>query len=219
MTRGYQLTLDGLFPDERTVTNLADNCCDGDDYHVPHCPTYLAEIAAIDAARDCALSKHPSRDLPMRTIGHLNITVAGTPAPQGSKDAFPIYEGTGPTRRFTGKVTLVEVADKAVRAWRRAVNHACREHRNAFPRYAPLHVECLFSIARPPSIDPAARKAPVVRPDADKYLRGTLDALVIAEVFPDDAQVLRCTGEKNYAGQGRGPTQPGAHITISRVLL
>jgi Holliday junction resolvase RusA-like endonuclease len=218
----YQPALEGLFDDvEEVHLDSEADCCTGDTHHVPHCPLYLETIYAIDDARVRALEKNPrdGKQPPLQTIQHLRLTVAGLPAPQGSKDAFPIWEGRGHRRRFTGKVALVEVADAKVKAWRRAVKRACEGHRKAYLPRAPLVVECLFSVPRPETVTPEQRLGPVVPPDVDKYLRGTLDALVLAEVFPDDGQVLRATGEKHYAGQGRGPLHPGAYITISRALL
>jgi Holliday junction resolvase RusA-like endonuclease len=215
-----QLSLPGLFDDVVEVP-LDSACCDGTTHHVPHCPTYVAAITAHDLRRVELLNKAPELDTPpIQTIGQIRITVRGHPAPQGSKDAFPIYEGTGRNRRFTGKVALVEVADAKVKAWRRAVAAAVGgRYRRAFPARAPLLVECLFSVRRPDTAPPNERTAPVVAPDVDKYLRGTLDALVIAGVMPDDGQVTRATGHKDYAGWGLGPTHCGAYITISRILL
>jgi Holliday junction resolvase RusA-like endonuclease len=215
-----QLSLPGLF-DDVTEVPLDTVCCEGTTYHVPHCRAYVEAITLHDEQRAELLRKGPDLDTtPIQTIHRIRLEVRGNPAPQGSKDAYPIYEGTGQHRRFTGKVALVEVADAKVKAWRRAVAAAVGiRHRKAFPARAPLLVECLFSVTRPTTDPPNERTAPVVRPDVDKYLRGTLDALVIAGVMPDDGQVLRATGDKDYAGWGRGPTKPGAYITVSRILL
>lgn len=218
MTSGYQLSLDGLFTDEQPVDTIEDACCSGDTHHVPHCPTYLAEVRDLDQARERASLKTRPIGPTCRTINRITITAYGKPAPQGSKDAFPIYEGTGAARRFTGRVALVEASNKDLKAWRRAIAKAAKPHVGAFAKHVPLLVEGLFSVARPTSAPAHTHLAPVVAPDVDKYLRGLLDALVIAGVMPDDGQVVDARGVKDYAGFGRGPTRPGVIVTIARVL-
>lgn len=217
-TSGYQLTLDGLFADEQPVEDAQGICCAGVEYHVPHCPVYVEEITALDAARVAALRKTRLVGPTYRTINRIHITAYGKPTPQGSKDAYPIYEGPRHARRFTGKVALVEVADKDLKAWRRIIAKACRPHVGAFAKHVPLLVEAFFSVRRPTSAPAHTHLAPVVAPDTDKYLRGLLDALVIAGVFPDDGQVLDARAVKDYAGFGRGPDRPGVNVTIARVL-
>lgn len=217
-TTGYQLTLDGLFTDERAVELTTELCCAGDTEHDLDCAYYLAELADLELARQHARRKIRPTGPTYRTINRIHITAYGKPTPQGSKDAYPIYEGPRHDRRFTGKVALVEVANKDLKTWRRIIAKACRPHVGAFGKHVPLLVEAFFSVRRPTSAPAHTHLAPVVAPDTDKYLRGLLDALVLAGVFPDDAQVLDARGVKDYAGFGRGPDRPGVNVTIARVL-
>lgn len=53
----------------------------------------------------------------------------------------------------------------------------------------------------------------MVKPDVDKLISGTLDALKSAGVYLDDSQVVDVRGRKVYADNGL----PGADIHISTV--
>ena len=57
----------------------------------------------------------------------------------------------------------------------------------------------------------AAPLWPITKPDADKLLRSTLDALDAAGVFRDDSQVVDVHATKHYADG----IQPGARITVT----
>jgi crossover junction endodeoxyribonuclease RusA len=151
-------------------------------------------------------------------IRNLAFTVAGIPAPQGSK-------------RHLGKGILVE-SSKAVKPWREAVKYAAldaidRDPLQSTPFDGPLLVTAVFWLPRPKSA-PKKRWAPDRKPDLDKLLRGCLDAVTDAGVWHDDAQVIRINASKSYVGGWfdpaileyglREPTHPGASIVVSEVI-
>jgi Holliday junction resolvase RusA-like endonuclease len=154
------------------------------------------------------------------TRAELVVVVMGTPAPQGSK-------------RHVGGGRMVEqspnlapwravVTQEAVRIMlgRRIGGMAWQPD----PR-APITLAATFTIARPAShyrtgrhaalLRDSAPQAPVARPDIDKLLRSTLDALVDAGAMSDDSRVTRVTAEKVYPGGALDALDsPGAVLTL-----
>lgn len=129
---------------------------------------------------------------------HLTVVVHGTPAPQGSKIRNP----TGGVRE----------SSKAVRPWREAVRHttelAVQSHAWTPPLAAEVTV--VFTLKRPAThygtgrhadrLKDTAPPAPNARPDLDKLVRATLDALTDAGAITDDARVVSLYAVKAYPG-------------------
>lgn len=160
----------------------------------------------------------PSVDAPPQP--GVSFFVAGDPAPQGSKQARPIYKGRGKGRVFTGRVALVESSTK-VKPWREQVAAAARiAYRGRAPMTGPLEVSLVFEMPRPQSHWGTGRNAGVLKasapewcdkkPDKDKLTRAIYDALTTAGVWLDDAQAVIGRQEKLYANDS-----PGVHIQIS----
>lgn len=104
----------------------------------------------------------------------MTITIYGMPAPQGSK-------------RHVGNGVMIE-SSKKVKPWREAVVWAARE---AGERVAgPARIWVTFTLPRPASA-PKRRTVPDRKPDLDKLLRSTLDALVTAGAIEDDARIAK----------------------------
>lgn len=133
----------------------------------------------------------------------LTFFAPGIPAPQGSKRI-------GRNRR-TGRAILIE-SSEAVKPWRSAVHGAALEAlqlaRGAM-RSGPIAVALEFVMPRPKRV---RRPACDVKPDVDKLVRSTLDALSGA-CFLDDAQVVRLTASKRYARES-GIEKTGALISV-----
>ena len=134
----------------------------------------------------------------------ISFSVVGEPAPQGSK-------------RNVGHGIMIE-ASKAVKPWREAVKWAAVEAIAGRPRPllgsakgAALFLEVEFFLRRPKSVKD---KYPGKRPDIDKLLRSTMDALTQAGVYRDDSQVVDTHMSKRYADSTRSV---GAYITVEEL--
>jgi Holliday junction resolvase RusA-like endonuclease len=137
-------------------------------------------------------------------VPEVSFTVYGTPAPQGSK-------------RYVGNGIMVE-SSGAVRPWRQAVAEAWREA-GSVHLFGAVEMEVTFDLARPAghykadgTLRPNARAHPYVRPDLDKLLRSTLDALSKDSMAVlDDARIVAVAARKRYAD---APRLPGAVIVL-----
>lgn len=141
----------------------------------------------------------------------LTIVVHGTPAPQGSK-------------RHLGKGVMVE-SSKRVKPWRQDVKYAalkaCGDEYETLIGAVALTV--MFYMPRPKGHYRTGRYAgelragapdyPAGKPDLDKLVRSTMDAIGEAGVWRDDAQVVTVLCEKHYAGPG----PVGARINVEGI--
>jgi Holliday junction resolvase RusA-like endonuclease len=131
----------------------------------------------------------------------LVVVVHGTPAPQGSK-------------RHVGGGRMVEQSPNLA-PWRAVVTQAAVAARYAKPLWAPatdtpLALGVTFTVARPAShwrtgkhshlLRAGAPEWPVTRPDLDKLIRSTMDALTDAGAMTDDARVISVSALKAYPG-------------------
>lgn len=148
--------------------------------------------------------QHDTRRFAGMFDGRKKLTVTfftpGVPAPQGSKKGF--YQH--------GRVVLVE-SSKKVKPWRAAVAQAAMA---ACPpvETGPVRVHIIFHMPRPKSL-PKRVKEHVKRPDVDKLVRSTLDALT-GVAFPDDSNVTDLSARKQYVNPGEAS---GATIRIERI--
>lgn len=129
----------------------------------------------------------------------LVVVVRGTPAPQGSK-------------RHVGGGRMVEQSPH-LESWRAVVSQCAVAARYATPGWAPdphaaLAVGITFTVVRPQShyrtgkhshlLRDSAPAHPVSRPDLDKLIRSTLDALTDAGAMSDDSRVVSISALKAY---------------------
>lgn len=136
--------------------------------------------------------------------------VLGTPKPQGSK-------------RHVGNGVMVESGGEALRTWREDVKHAAHQVREHLPGplAGPLLIEVVFILARPKAHYRTGRNAHLLRdaapdfpwrkPDLDKLLRSTFDAITTAGLWVDDASAVTVNARKVYAARG---APAGAAIRI-----
>lgn len=135
----------------------------------------------------------------------VRFRVDGTPASKGSARAV--------TSKSTGRALLLassndgNARDQA--SWAKAVGWAAKVVCRA-PAADPIAIAVRFILARPRSVK---RARPSVKPDIDKLLRCTLDALT-GIAWIDDAQVVEVRATKNYALAGE---RPGADIEIDSI--
>ena len=137
----------------------------------------------------------------------LSMHVVGNPAPQGSKRAF--------VNRHTGKPSLVESSSAKLTPWREDVKQAALAAIAKHPDYRPpadgvgVVLDVTFLLPRPKGHYRTGRNAhllrdnaparPTTKPDTDKLLRSTMDALKVAGVYRDDSHAVTITGRKVYA--------------------
>lgn len=158
-------------------------------------------------------------------MDEIEFIVYGRPAPQGSKQAFPIYKGKRGAKTFTGKVAQVEMS-RYVKPWRSEVAAAARALGIREPLDGPLVACMVFTIARPKShfrtgkfahlLRDSAPVAPATTPDFSKLVRATEDAMT-GIVWEDDALVVRYEDSgKVYAGSAEADAldRPGAVIRV-----
>ncbi len=133
----------------------------------------------------------------------VTITVYGLPAPQGSK-------------RHVGNGVMIE-SSKKVKPWREAVKWAGREAITIGTGNAEMvgavSVKVCFTLPKPKSARKDAQ--PSKKPDLDKLVRSTFDALSDAGVWRDDAQVVSLQASKVYPNGLGGLGVPGAIIIVS----
>jgi crossover junction endodeoxyribonuclease RusA len=148
------------------------------------------------------------------------LTVYGTPAPQGSK-----------TRNRAG---AMYESSAAVKPWREAVKTAALNalhHDDAWSALScPVLLDMTFSLRRPKShyrtgknagqLKPSAPLYPTSKPDLDKLVRSTQDALKDAGVLADDSCVTDVHAAKRFVIAGVGADTlrtPGAVIRVWRL--
>jgi crossover junction endodeoxyribonuclease RusA len=153
----------------------------------------------------------------VNTAAILAFTVVGTPAPQGSKRGF--------YNKSLNRVQLVESSAK-VKPWRQDVKaaalNAIANQPGAWATLdGPLTVTICFYLTRPRShygtgrnaqlLKPSAPTFPATKPDLDKLIRATLDAIGEAAVWVDDSRVVALEVTKVYADAN---SPAGADIAI-----
>lgn len=141
-------------------------------------------------------------------LGAISAWVEGTPAPQGSKRAL----------RAGSRITMIEMSKK-VKPWRKAVREAFEAERvrlgvELFPTAAVI-VKIVFVMHRPVAT-PKTKVTPhaVKKPDLDKLIRSTFDAIGEAGVWTDDSQVVTVHAHKRIAELGEAT---GAVIHVEPV--
>lgn len=140
----------------------------------------------------------------------VNFRVYGTPRPQGSK-------------RHVGNGVMIESGGAALRTWREDVKHAALAERAKLdePLDGPIGLYVGFFLPRPVShyrtgrnahlLRDAAPALPYRKPDIDKLLRSTLDAITTAQLWRDDACAVHVLTTKTFCAPD---APPGAHIAL-----
>lgn len=134
-----------------------------------------------------------------RVVRLTSFRVEGVPRPQGSK-------------KNVGGGRFIE-ASKYLPEWRKAVVGAAREAHEGEPLQGAVTVTAEFVFPRPKALKPHQDAPPhTSAPDGDKLARAVGDALTIARVVGDDAQIDTWRIHKRRANPGE---TPGAHITVT----
>ncbi|MFF7966696.1 RusA family crossover junction endodeoxyribonuclease [Streptomyces sp. NPDC007903] len=146
------------------------------------------------------------------------ITVHGMPGPQGSK-----------TRNAAG--AMYESSAK-VKPWREAVKRAALDALAYDETWQPIRdavrLEVVFTLPRPKHhfgtgrnagvLKASAPQYPTGKPDTDKLLRSTQDAVKDAGVLLDDSVVTDTVAAKRYVLGGDDTlSHPGAIVRVCRL--
>jgi Holliday junction resolvase RusA-like endonuclease len=146
----------------------------------------------------------------------VSFTVAGLPAPQGSKRAFVNHR--------TGKPVVLEMGGAKLSDWRSAVRDTAvgvmlgmAPGAARVPLTGPLSVSLAFTLPKPKSAPKTRRTYPDKRPDLDKLVRATLDGLT-GPLFADDAQVTVLLAAKLYPHEGAMALRhPGVAVVVEQI--
>lgn len=132
----------------------------------------------------------------------VTFTVAGTPAPQGSKirTRYGMFESS-----------------KRVKPWRELVHAAAvRAGDDACllgPLTPPYRVEMTFRIQKPRTTRAKHPVAPTIG-DIDKLARACSDALTTAGLIEDDRHIITLTAEKEWAEDGE---KAGVTVRVTEI--
>jgi crossover junction endodeoxyribonuclease RusA len=128
-------------------------------------------------------------DMGVTAIG---FTVLGKAEPQGSTKAFMVK----------GRPRITS-ANPKMKPYRQEVGQTALFARAALGihgvwagRHVPVSVRYDFYFAKPKSV-PKGRISPAVKPDIDKLVRSTTDALT-GILYADDGQIIKVTALKHY---------------------
>lgn len=139
------------------------------------------------------------------------LEVVGVPAPQGSHRGFVVPGKDGKKARAVVVTGGSKGGRERLGSWRQDVIDACQryraletDYRPSLPLQGPVYVQLQFRLPRPKSA-PKQRLWPYVKPDLDRLVRSTGDALKLGGIYMDDAQICRLDAEKAY-GEPSGAT-------------
>ena len=130
---------------------------------------------------------------------YLQLTVEGNPVPQGSF-------------RHVGNGRIIS-ANPKLNAWRQTIADQIGLQTPVRLIDGSIRVDLVFTLERPKSVSRASRALPTVKPDLDKLVRATLDAISLeryVQLIKDDSQVTDLHAAKRYSDHRR----PGVTIMI-----
>ena len=130
---------------------------------------------------------------------YLQLTVEGNPVPQGSF-------------RHVGNGRIIS-ANPKLNAWRQSIADQIGLLTPERLIDGSIRVDLVFTLERPKSVSRGLRERPTVKPDLDKLVRATLDAISLeryVQLIKDDSQVTDLHAAKRYSDHRR----PGVTIMI-----
>lgn len=127
-------------------------------------------------------------------------------------------QAKGSLRAFTPKGwnrPILTSTNKGLKAWEGTVQMAAQWVADGTVITGPVVVTIRFFLSRPASLPKKIREH-VRRPDLDKLVRGSLDALNKV-IWEDDSQVVQITATKRYVS--RPEEAPRAEFEIHEIAL
>lgn len=117
----------------------------------------------------------------------LQITVEGTPVPQGSF-------------RHVGNGRIIS-ANPKLNSWRQTIADQVSAQTPVRLIEGSCRVDLVFTLPRPKSVTRRLRERPTTKPDLDKLVRATLDAISLeryVQLLTDDSIVTDLHAAKRY---------------------
>jgi crossover junction endodeoxyribonuclease RusA len=133
-------------------------------------------------------------------MAYLEVTVEGSPVPQGSF-------------RHIGNGRII-AANPKLNAWRETIANQVAQKTAVRLIDESCTVQLVFTLPRPKSVPKSRRATPTTKPDLDKLVRATLDAISLpkyVQLLTDDSIVTDLHAAKRYADH----TPPGVRIFIT----
>lgn len=130
----------------------------------------------------------------------LQITVEGSPVPQGSF-------------RHVGNGRIIS-ANPKLNSWRQTIAEQVSAQTPVRLIDGSCRVDLVFTLPRPKSVTKRRRERPTTKPDLDKLVRATLDAISLeryVQLLTDDSIVTDLHAAKRYNDH----TPAGVRIFIS----
>jgi crossover junction endodeoxyribonuclease RusA len=130
----------------------------------------------------------------------LQVTVEGSPVPQGSF-------------RHVGNGRIIS-ANPKLNSWRQTIADQVATQTPVRLIEGSCTVRLVFTLPRPKSVPIKRRPRPTTKPDLDKLIRATLDAISLeryVQILTDDSIVTDLHAAKRYADN----TPPGVRIFIA----
>ena len=128
-----------------------------------------------------------------------SAVIEGNPVPQGSF-------------RHVGNGRIIS-ANPKLNAWRQTIADQIGLQTPVRLIEGSIRVDLVFTLERPKSVSRGMRAKPTVKPDLDKLVRATLDAISLeryVQLIKDDSQVTDLHAAKRYSDHRR----PGVTIMI-----
>ena len=128
-----------------------------------------------------------------------SAVIEGNPVPQGSF-------------RHVGNGRIIS-ANPKLNAWRQTIADQIGLQTPERLLEGSIRVDLVFTLERPKSVSRGMRAKPTVKPDLDKLIRATLDAISLeryVQLIKDDSQVTDLHAAKRYSDHRR----PGVTIMI-----
>ena len=113
------------------------------------------------------------------------------------KGIVPVPEGSHTAHIFGGRAVVHHNNSDKLMKYREAVADAYRKSGANYLHDSPVSIQMCFIFPRPKSVSIKKRKYMTVKPDTDKLIRSTLDALTNV-AYDDDSQVIDITASKIY---------------------
>lgn len=113
------------------------------------------------------------------------------------KDVIPVPEGSHSAHIIGGRAVVHHNNSDKLMAYREAIAEGYRKSGGNYHHDEPVSIQICFIFPRPKSVSKKKRPYMVVKPDIDKLLRSTLDALT-GVAYDDDSQVIDVSMSKVY---------------------